>query len=96
MILITGGAGYIGSHAAINFLNNGYETVIFDNLENGHIETIDALKKLGKVEFVKGDLRNTEDIESVFNKYDIDAVIHFLCICFSRRKCYKSFKILQE
>ena len=77
MILITGGAGYIGSHAAINFLNNGYETVIFDNLENGHIETIDALKKLGKVEFVKGDLRNTEDIESVFNKYDIDAVIHF-------------------
>ena len=77
MILITGGAGYIGSHATINFLNNGYETVIFDNLENGHIETIDALKKLGKVEFVKGDLRNTEDIESVFNKYDIDAVIHF-------------------
>lgn len=77
MILITGGAGYIGSHAAINFLNNGYETVIFDNLENGHIETIDALKKLGKVEFVKGDLRNIEDIESVFDKYDIDAVIHF-------------------
>lgn len=77
MILITGAAGYIGSHAAINFLNNGYETVIFDNLENGHIETIEALKKLGKVEFVKGDLRNIEDIESVFDKYDIDAVIHF-------------------
>lgn len=77
MILITGGAGYIGSHAAINFLKNGYKTVIFDNLENGHIETIDALKKLGKVEFVKGDLRNIEDIESVFDKYNIDAVIHF-------------------
>ena len=77
MILITGAAGYIGSHAAINFLNNGYEIAIFDNLENGHIETIEALKRLGKVEFVKGDLRNIEDIESVFNKYDIDAVIHF-------------------
>ena len=77
MILITGAAGYIGSHADINFLNNGYEIAIFDNLENGHIETIEALKRLGKVEFVKGDLRNIEDIESVFNKYDIDAVIHF-------------------
>ena len=77
MILITGAAGYIGSHAAINFLNNGYEIAIFDNLENGHIETIETLKRLGKVEFVKGDLRNIEDIESVFDKYDIDAVIHF-------------------
>ncbi len=77
MILITGAAGYIGSHTAINFLNNGYDIVVFDNLENGHIETIDALKKIGKVEFVKGDLRNIDDIETVFKKYDIDAVIHF-------------------
>ena len=58
MILITGGAGYIGSHTAINLLNAGKEIVIFDNLENGHIETVEALKKIGKVEFVKGDLRN--------------------------------------
>ncbi len=77
MLLITGGAGYIGSHAAVNFLNAGFELVIFDNLENGHIETIEALKKIGKVHFVKGDLRNIEDIDSVFKTYNIDTVIHF-------------------
>ena len=77
MILITGGAGYIGSHCAIHFLENGKETVIFDNLENGHIETINAIKDIGNMHFVKGDLRNSEDIKSVFKQYDIDAVIHF-------------------
>jgi len=77
MILITGGAGYIGSHAVINFLNAGYDIVIFDNLENGHIETVNTLQKLGNVKFEKGDLRNIEDIERVFEKYPFDAVIHF-------------------
>lgn len=77
MILITGGAGYIGSHTAINFLNAGYEVVIFDNLENGHIETVNVLKQIGKVHFIKGDLRNLQDIEDVFKNYDIDTVIHF-------------------
>ena len=77
MILITGAAGYIGSHTAVNFLNNSYEIVVFDNLATGHIETIDSLKKIGKVHFEQGDLQNIEDIEKVFEKYDIDAVIHF-------------------
>ncbi len=77
MILITGGAGYIGSHTVINFLNAGKDIVIFDNLENGHIETVQTLQKIGSVKFEKGDLRNIEDIEKVFEKYDIDAVIHF-------------------
>lgn len=77
MILITGGAGYIGSHTAINFINNDYEVIVFDNLENGHQETIDTLQNIGNVKFEKGDLRNIEDIENVFNKYKIDAVIHF-------------------
>ena len=77
MILITGGAGYIGSHTVINFINAGYDVVIFDNLENGHIETVETLKTLGNVEFERGDLRNIEDIDKVFSKYNIDAVIHF-------------------
>lgn len=77
MILITGAAGYIGSHTAINFINNGYEVVIFDNLETGHIQTINALKQIADVKFEQGDLRNIEDIDRVFEKYDIDAVIHF-------------------
>lgn len=82
MILITGGAGYIGSHTVLNFLNDNYDVVIFDSLETGHIETVEALKKAslegnGSVTFEKGDLRNIEDIEHVFGKYDIEAVIHF-------------------
>ena len=77
MILITGAAGYIGSHTAINFLNNGYDVVVFDNLATGHIETINSLKKIGNVKFVQGDLRNIEDIEKVFEEYNIETVIHF-------------------
>lgn len=77
MILVTGGAGYIGSHTVINLLNDHQEIVIFDNLESGHIETIQTLKSIGNVEFVQGDLRNIQDIESVFQNYKIDAVIHF-------------------
>ena len=77
MILITGGAGYIGSHSAIKFLEDNREVVIFDNLETGHIETVETLKTIGRVEFVKGDLRNIDEIRSVFEKYKIDAVIHF-------------------
>ncbi len=77
MILVTGGAGYIGSHTVVNLLNNNNDVVVFDNLENGHIETINTLKTIGHIEFEKGDLRNIEDIERVFSKYKIDVVIHF-------------------
>ena len=60
MILITGGAGYIGSHTVLNLIEKtDYKIIIFDNLENGH----------NKIIFEKGDLRNIEDIENVFNKY---------------------------
>ena len=77
MILITGGAGYIGSHTVLNFIENNYDILIFDNLENGHIETVNTLLNLGNVQFVKGDLRNINDIEKLFNNYKIDGVIHF-------------------
>ncbi|WP_288521518.1 UDP-glucose 4-epimerase GalE [uncultured Brachyspira sp.] len=80
MILITGGAGYIGSHAVLNLIEKtDYKIIIFDNLENGHIETINTLCEINtdKIIFEKGDLRNIEDIENVFNKYSIDGVIHF-------------------
>ena len=77
MILITGGAGYIGSHTAINFLNKGIDIIIFDNLENGHLTTINTLKTIGNFEFIKGDLRNINEIEEVFKRFPIEAVIHF-------------------
>ena len=87
MILITGGAGYIGSHTVLNLIENtDYKIIIFDNLENGHIETVNTLLEINserqrradaRIIFEKGDLRNIEDIENVFNKYSIDGVIHF-------------------
>ena len=58
MILVTGGAGYIGSHTVINLLEKNYEVVIFDNLETGHLETVKKLQEIGNVHFEHGDLRN--------------------------------------
>lgn len=77
MILITGGAGYIGSHTTLNFLNNGYDVVVYDSLENGHIETIKTLQGLGDIKFIQGNLNNIEDLENLFKNYEIDTVIHF-------------------
>lgn len=82
MILVTGGAGYIGSHTTIALLNAGYDVVIFDNLELGHSEIIETLKNIqtkGRVvNFIQGDLKNLNDIKSVFERHkDIQAVVHF-------------------
>lgn len=77
MILVTGGAGYIGSHTVLNLLNCGYDILIFDNLETGHKDTVDELKKYGNVIFEQGDIRNISDCERIFKKYKISAVIHF-------------------
>ena len=56
MILVTGGAGYIGSHCTLALLERGYEVAVFDNLSTGHIKTIEKLKQYGKLNFIEGDL----------------------------------------
>lgn len=71
MILIVGGAGYIGSHINKELVKQGYKTVIFDNLSSGKKELV----KWG--EFFEGDLGNIESIREVFKKYPIEAVLHF-------------------
>ena len=76
-ILVTGGAGYIGSHCAMALLKKNYDVIICDNLSTGHIETIDKLKAYGSVDFYKIDLLNEKEISEVFNKNKIDAVLHF-------------------
>ena len=76
-ILVTGGAGYIGSHCVLALLNQKYRVVIFDNLSTGHIETVNTLEKYGEVKFFKGDLLCLSALEEVFEKENIDAVVHF-------------------
>ena len=77
MILVTGGAGYIGSHCVMALLEKGFEVIIFDNLSTGHIETVQTLQNYGNLRFVQGDLLNQCDLKSLFEQNNIDAVIHF-------------------
>lgn len=78
-ILITGGAGYIGSHTLVELANNGFDFVVYDNLINSSKESLKRVEKLinRKIEFVQGDIRDKNSLDETFSKYDIDSVIHF-------------------
>ncbi|WP_137790957.1 UDP-glucose 4-epimerase GalE [Bacillus sp. E(2018)] len=71
MILIVGGAGYIGSHTVKEVLEKGYEVIVLDNLSTGHIKSLDS-----RVTFVEGDLGNAEVLNHIFTSYSIEAVLH--------------------
>lgn len=79
VVLVTGGAGYIGSHTVVLLLEAGYQAVVFDNLCNSHPEVFNRIEKItGKRPvFVKGDIRTKSELRQVFAEYDIDCVIHF-------------------
>ena len=79
MFLVTGGAGYIGSHTCVLLIEAGYEVVIFDNFSNSSKDSIKRVEKIvGKeIVVIEGDIRNQEELQKVFDGYKIDAVIHF-------------------
>lgn len=77
MILVPGGAGYIGSHVVKHLINKNYNVIVFDNLSSGHVEAVDK-----RAVFVKGDLGSSEDLEKVFSSYPIKGVIHFAGKCY--------------
>ncbi len=79
MILLTGGLGYIGSHTAVELIENGYDVVIVDNLSNSKIEVKDKIKKItGKdVKFYEGDVRDEVLMDKIFDENKIGSVIHF-------------------
>ena len=78
-ILVTGGAGYIGSHTCVELLNNGYEVVVIDNLCNSKVSAIDNIRKITScdVTFYEGDVCDKELLRKIFNENKIEAVIHF-------------------
>ena len=78
-ILVTGGAGYIGSHACVALLEAGHEVVIADNLCNSKADTIDRIKEITgkKVTFYKVDVTDEETVDKLFSKHHFDGVIHF-------------------
>ena len=81
-ILVTGGAGYIGSHTCVELLNQGHEVVVIDNLYNSSKLAMERVETITgrKLKFYEGDLLNKADIENVFKNEDIDSVIHFAAL----------------
>ena len=78
-ILVTGGAGYIGSHTCIEMLNKGYDVVIIDNLDNSNIKSIERVKQITGKEpkFYQADVRDRAALDKIFTENKIDEVIHF-------------------
>lgn len=70
-VLVTGGAGYIGSHMVLELLEKGFEPIVIDNLSTGNKEAVRT------PDFYEGDIRNPDDLDRVFNNHKIDSVIHF-------------------
>jgi len=78
-ILVTGGAGYIGSHTCVELLNSGYQVIVIDNFSNSSPEAIRRVEKItGKsIHCIEADIRDADSLDAVFKQYNIDAVIHF-------------------
>ncbi|MCZ6640676.1 MAG: UDP-glucose 4-epimerase GalE [Gammaproteobacteria bacterium] len=78
-VLVTGGAGYIGSHMCVELLQNGFEVVVLDNLANSSAKSLEAAQRITQKEldFVKGDLRDKPVLAQLFEQHEISAVLHF-------------------
>jgi UDP-glucose 4-epimerase len=81
-VLVTGGAGYIGSHTLVCLLDLGYDVVVYDNLVNASVEALHRVEKMTgkKIEFVEGDVTDSKALDDLFASYSIDVVIHFAAL----------------
>lgn len=81
-VLVTGGAGYIGSHVCVELLEQGHEVVVIDNLCNGSPVALQRVEEITgrSLGFVRADVRDTAAVEAVLGKYAVDAVIHFAAL----------------
>ena len=78
-VLVSGGAGYIGSHTTVELINAGYDVVIVDNLSNSDISAVEGVRRItgAEIPFVKVDCCDREAFRKVFEQYEFDSVIHF-------------------
>ena len=81
-VLVTGGAGYLGSHMTVKLVNNGYEVIIVDNFCNSSEKIIPRINELASKEItvINQDLCDSSGVDKIFHDYDIDAVIHFAAL----------------
>lgn len=81
-VLVTGGAGYIGSHTVLCLLEQGHDIVVYDNLSNASITAIERVQQLSgqAVSFIEGDVQDKSALTSVFAEHEIEAVIHFAAL----------------
>jgi UDP-glucose 4-epimerase len=90
-LLVTGGAGYVGSHAVVELLEHGHKVIVFDNLYQGHREAVPP-----EAIFVRGDLADRSAIASVFRGHRIDAIMHFAAHSLVGESMTKPFRYVGE
>lgn len=97
-ILVTGGAGFIGSHTCVELLNAGYDVIILDNLCNSKRECVNRVEELTgkKVKFYECDIRDRAGLDKVFAENDIDAVIHFAGLKAVGESCQKPLEYYEN
>ena len=97
-ILITGGAGYIGSHTLVELLNSGYEVVVIDNYVNSCPEALERVKKItGKdFKYYECDIRDKEGLDKIFKENEIDSVIHFAGLKAVGESCEKPLEYYEN
>ncbi len=97
-VLVTGGAGYIGSHTEVELLNAGHEVVAIDNFMNSKIESINRVEKITgkKIKFYEGDIRDAEILDKIFTENKIDAVINFAGLKAVGESCAKPLEYYEN
>ena len=97
-ILVTGGAGYIGSHACVELLQVGYDVVVIDNLSNSKPESLARVEKItGKsLSFVQADIREKQALSNIFTEHDIYAVLHFAGLKAVGESCAQPIRYYQN
>jgi len=97
-ILVTGGTGYIGSHACVELLNNNYNVIIIDNLTNSNKNTLNKIEEITqkKVIFFEADIRDKVILKNLFKQYTIDTVMHFAGLKAVGESCKKPLMYYQN